>query len=106
MRTMGEIANTIKRLSIDAYDMQKPVQFLEARVLQVSPLSIRVKGDKKLDLSGNVLRVAEHLRTHTQTAKIDGESKEIEFQSKINAGDRVMIASVQGGQSVFVLDKF
>lgn len=103
---MGNISNTIKKIAVDAQEAGKPVLFFEAEVLQATPLRIRIKNDKKLELTGSVLRVAEHLLTHTRVLKIDDELKQVEFQGKLSVGDRVMIASVQGGQSVFVIDKF
>lgn len=93
-------------MSIEAQEAQKPVLFFEAHVIQTSPLRIMIKNDRKLELEGKVLRVAEHLRSHTRTMRIDGELKQVEIQGKLTIGNRVMVVSVQGGQSVFIVDKF
>lgn len=120
----------IKHMAVEAVDGSGPVQFLEAVVLTKPPeLSIKLKSNAKLIIPKSLLVVAEHLTEHFKTGKVMSEAVEsslslegsgphehditslvlgeaiIEFKDELAVGDEVMVASIQGGQSFFIIDR-
>lgn len=73
-----------------------------------SPLpNIRVKVDNMaVELDAEDIVVCEHLTQHTRTATIDGGAPvDIVYEAALAAGDRVIVASINDGQSYVIIDR-
>lgn len=66
------------------------MDILPAEVVSVSPVEIRLNENDKLIIPADLIIVPKRLRA--------GEEA-------LNTGERVMIVSLKGGQSFFILDK-
>ncbi|MED2945134.1 DUF2577 domain-containing protein [Bacillus swezeyi] len=99
------LSDAIKELALGAVEAESPVDVMPAKVVLVSPLSIKIQDNDKLVIPSDLLVVAEHLTEHTRDIEFDGEKKTIRFYNQLNTGDHVMIAAMAGGQSFFVIDK-
>lgn len=118
----------IKKAALDAVDSTKPIRLLEAEVVTEPPdIKIRLKGNQKLVIPKELLIISERLQSHRRTVSLtngfvsgttssnENHGHEVEelvweeaqatFADTLKAGDRVMVAAVQGGQSFFILDR-
>ena len=97
----AKLAQMIRRLGYNDFDRY------ELATVITAPPSLKIQPDNStIDLDGSDLVVAEHLTEHTRTASIDGGADStITFRSNLAAGDRVIIASMNGGQTYVILDK-
>ncbi|MEM5020354.1 DUF2577 family protein [Bacillus subtilis] len=84
------LSEAIKHLAVGAVDSESPVDILPAEVVSVSPVEIRLNENDKLIIPADLIIVPKRLRA--------GEEA-------LNTGERVMIVSLKGGQSFFILDK-
>lgn len=79
----------IKEAALEGVGAASPVQLMEAVVTQVPPeIQIMLKGDAKSLMPKEVIIVAERL-----------------VESGIKVGDEVIVASLQGGQFFYILDR-
>lgn len=96
----------IQQIALDAIGSAKPVRMLIGTVLQPPPtLRVQIGDDLKRVYDSEFLIVAAHLAAREETVIMDGISRTITYSDQLKAGDTVMIAAQQGGQSFFILDK-
>lgn len=81
-------------------------RFEIATVTSAPPvLTLRING-MKFDLDASDLVVAEHLLEHKRTVSLSGGSDvEMTVRAALQPGDRVIVASMNGGQSYVVIDR-
>ncbi|AYV19620.1 MULTISPECIES: DUF2577 family protein [Bacillus] len=75
----------------DFIDSESPVDILPAEVVSVSPVEIRLNENDKLIIPADLIVVPKRLRPGEEEA--------------LNTGESVMVVSLKGGQSFFILDK-
>lgn len=97
-----KMADAIKVLAKGAVNAGDPIDLLIGEVVSASPLEVRLRENNKLVIPGGLISVADHLKDRTVAVEIDGEEKQIRMKSELNTGDKVMIASLIGGQSFFL----
>lgn len=85
------LSEAIKYLAVRAVDSESPVDILPAEVVSVSPVEIRLNENDKLIIPADLIIVPKRVRAGEEEA--------------LNTGERVMIVSLKGGQSFFILDK-
>lgn len=106
-------------------DKTQPTTITNATIQSVAPISVRVDGDS-VDTPEQGIIVAEHLTEHTRTisfksGSISGDvagyhgpgnltsltivDGELTFKCDLKVGDRVIVAIVNDGQLIYVLDK-
>lgn len=86
-------------------DKTLPNTITRAVVTAVSPeIAIRIDGDNG-DIFQNEFIVAEHLLEHKRLVTMGGGEVEMIVRSPLNVGDPLIIALVNDGQLVYVLDK-
>ncbi|MGO1135726.1 DUF2577 family protein [Bacillus subtilis] len=85
------LSEAIKHLAVGAVDSESPVDILPAEVVSVSPVEIKLNESDKLIIPADLIIVPKRLRAGEEEA--------------LNTGERVMIVSLKGGQSFFILDK-
>ncbi|SDR81401.1 Protein of unknown function [Paenibacillaceae bacterium GAS479] len=96
----------IQQIALDAIGTGKPVRILTGTVIQPPPaLRVQIGDDMKRVYDAEFLVVAAHLTEMEETVLLDGVSRTISYPDQLAAGDTVMIAAQQGGQSFFILDK-
>lgn len=85
------LSEAIKQLAVGAVDSESPVDIIPAEVVSVSPVEIRLNENDKLIIPADLIIVPKRPRAGEEEA--------------LNTGERVMIVSLKGGQSFFILDK-
>nr|MDH3077578.1 DUF2577 family protein [Bacillus velezensis] len=85
------LSEAIKQLAVGAVDSESPVDIIPAEVVSVSPVEIRLNENDKLIIPADLIIVPKRSRAGEEEA--------------LNTGERVMIVSLKGGQSFFILDK-
>lgn len=75
----------------DFIECESPVDIMPAEVISVSSIEIRLNENDKLIIPADLIIVPKRLRPGEEEA--------------LNTGERVMIVSLKGGQSFFILDK-
>ncbi|MCY7821232.1 DUF2577 family protein [Bacillus inaquosorum] len=85
------LSEAIKHLAVGAVDSESPVDIMPAEVVSVSPIEIKLNESDKLIIPADLIIVPKRLRPGEEEA--------------LNTGERVMIVSLKGGQSFFILDK-
>ncbi|ASA24314.1 DUF2577 domain-containing protein [Paenibacillus donghaensis] len=89
----------IKKASLGAVGSTNPVAFSYGMVTSAVPLQIQV--DQRFVLSGPVLVLPESVIE----SKLMLDGREILLRRGLEAGDRVLMVRMQGGQSYVVLDR-
>lgn len=89
----------IKKASLGAVSNTNPVAFSYGTVVGAQPLQIQV--EQRFMLSGPALVVPESVRE----SRMMLEDREVLLRRGLEAGDRVLLARMQGGQSYIVLDR-
>ena len=97
------LLETIKTAAIDAVNSTKPVEIVLGIVLSTQPLKIEL--EQKLLLSEAFVIVPEELTNRTVKIMIDDVEKEIEIKNALQAGDKLALAKIQGGQKYLVLSR-
>lgn len=120
----------IKQAAIDAMNAAGPVQLLEATVLTPPPaLSIQIGLDTKNRIPASMLSVSERLTSYEREAELEGDfdiegtlqtteysgsakisgagtfKGKVKFPGELKAGDKVLVTSVQGGQSFVISER-
>ncbi|WP_340025971.1 DUF2577 domain-containing protein [Paenibacillus sp. FSL K6-1096] len=89
----------IKQASLGAVSNTNPVAFSYGTVVLAEPLQIEV--GQRFTLRGPALVVTETV----MESRIVAEGRELLLRRGLEAGDRVLLARMQGGQSYIVLDR-
>jgi hypothetical protein len=89
----------IKQASLGAVSNTNPVAFSYGTVVGAQPLQIQV--EQRFILTGPALVVPESV----MESKAVLEGREILLRRGLEAGDRVLLGRMQGGQSYIVLDR-
>ncbi|MBP2116266.1 DUF2577 domain-containing protein [Paenibacillus silagei] len=89
----------IKQASLGAVSNTNPVALSYGTVVLAQPLQIQV--EQRLLLTGAALVVVESV----MESKAVIEGREILLRRGLEAGDRVLLVRMQGGQSYIVLDR-
>lgn len=106
------IAQTIKKMAIEAVNASSPLQFIEGEVISNPPnIQLRLKNNPKLEIPAEFITIPEHLKRqkHTVTFSDNDDIKgsaTLEFANELKTGDKVMVVAIQGGQSFFIIDRF
>lgn len=120
----------IKQAAVAAVAAAGPVQLLEATVLTPPPaLSIQIGLDTKNPIPASMLSVSERLTSYEREAELEGDfeiegtlqtteytgtgkitgagtfSGKVKFINELKAGDKVLVMSVQGGQSFVISER-
>ncbi|MFP7367714.1 DUF2577 family protein [Bacillus sp. WP8] len=85
------LSEAIKRLAVNAVDAASPIDLVIGEVTAVSPLSIRLNENHKLIIPEELLIWPKRLNK--------GEDDELK------RGDSIMVLSMAGGQSFYIIDK-
>ncbi|CUB44662.1 MULTISPECIES: DUF2577 family protein [Bacillus] len=85
------LSEAIKHLAIGAVGSESPVDMLPAEVVSVSPVEIKLNENEKLIIPSDLIIIPKRLRA-------GGEDE-------LKNGENVMVVSLKGGQSFFILDK-
>lgn len=97
---VSKLAQAIRSHGYNEFD-----RFDLATVTSVSPTLVKVDG-MSIVLDAFDLVIAEHLTDRTVIASIDGgEYVEVAIKSPLKDGDRVVVASMNGGNTYVVIDK-
>lgn len=96
MRTMLDI---IKKAGVGAVEASSPVALLYGVVLSVSPLQVQV--EQRFTLPESALVITEQLTEY----KVRIGEEEVTIREGLYAGDRLLLARMQGGQSYVALDR-
>ena len=80
---------------------------IELGTVTASATSLRVRLDgMSIDLEADDMIVAAHLTKHKRRIRVNGGAEqEHEFMDELTAGDRVIVASANEGQSYYVIDR-
>ena len=120
----------IKKAAIQAMEAAGPVQLLEATVLTPPPaLSIQIGLETKNPIPASMLSVSERLTSYEREAELEGDFEiegsletaeytgkgkisgsgtfigKIKFPGQLKAGNKVLVMSVQGGQSFVISER-
>ncbi|MBU0444419.1 DUF2577 family protein [Bacillus amyloliquefaciens] len=85
------LSEAIKHLAVGAVSSESPVDILPAEVVSVSPVEIKLNENEKLIIPSDLIIIPKRLRS--------GEDEELKMC------ENVMVVSLKGGQSFFILDK-
>jgi hypothetical protein len=98
---ISRLVQAIREIGRNEYD-----RFELATITAIIP-SITLKVDNMaFSLDASDLVIAEHLTQHTRQVTINGGTlSEMVVNSPLEVGDRVIVVSMNGGQSYVVLDK-
>ncbi|MEW9697938.1 DUF2577 family protein [Paenibacillus sp. SI8] len=98
---IGQLAQVIKRLGYNDFDR------FEFATVTSPPPAIRIKIDNmKIELDASDVVMAECLTAHNRTVSINGASDvTLAFKDELKTGDRVIVVSVNDGQSYAILDR-
>lgn len=106
--------DVIKQAAVAAVEAAGPVKLLEATVLTPPPgLSIQLGLDTKNPIPAEMLIVDEGLTKGVRKIRVasteDGlesaTDQYIRYEDELQAGDKVLVISVQGGQSFYIAAK-
>lgn len=113
--------NTIMKAAMQAVDNASPMSLCEGEVVSAPPdLKIRLKKNLKLIIPSNLIVVPENLTDHIQTCDITcdtvttdsgtfnnfkADNAKIKVKNSLKNGDRIMVATFEGGQKVYILDR-
>ncbi|MDT9719121.1 DUF2577 family protein [Paenibacillus sp. ClWae2A] len=120
----------IKKAAVAAMEAAGPVQLLEATVLTPPPgLSIQIGLDTKNPIPAEMLSVSERLTSYEREVELEGDfeiegvlqtsdysgdgkisgegtfSGVIKFVDELQAGEKVLVMSFQGGQSFYIAER-
>lgn len=97
---INQLGAAIRSLGFNEFD-----RYEIATVISVMPTLVKVDG-LGFELDANDLIIAESLTERKQLVTLeDGTTQEMTFHSPLNPGDRVLVASMSGGQFHAVIDK-
>jgi len=93
------LVNLIKQASMGAFESSNPVAVMFGTVTKANPLEVNV--EQKFTLTRDFLVLTERLTEYKTT--IAGQ--EIVIRKGLQAGDKVILLRVQGGQQYIVWDR-
>jgi len=91
--------NVIKQAALDALEASQPVAIMFGTVTKINPLEVNV--DQRFTIDADFLIVSESLTKYV--LNIGGA--EYVIRPGLQAGDRVVLIRIQGGQKYLILDK-
>ncbi|GAA3410390.1 DUF2577 domain-containing protein [Paenibacillus hodogayensis] len=93
------LLDVLKQAGVGAVEATNPVAVQYAVVTGIGPLTVRV--DQRFTLDEDFLVVPEHLTEY----KVTLEQGEVLIRRGLQAGDKLMLMRVQGGQQFVVLGR-
>lgn len=93
------LVSLIKQASMGAYNASNPVAVMFGTVTKTNPLEVNV--EQRFTLTRDFLVLTERLTEYRTT--VDGN--EIIIRRGLQAGDKVLLLRIQGGQQYVVLDR-
>lgn len=81
---------------------------IELATVTAAPPKLKIRIDKmSVELEHDDLIVSEHLTKHSRSVKIGsgGTAQTMEYQDELKVNDRVIVASVNDGQTFIILDR-
>lgn len=93
------LVSLIKQASMGAYNASNPVAVMFGTVTKTSPLEVNV--EQRFTLTRDFLVLTERLTEYRTT--VDGN--EIIIRRGLQAGDKVLLLRIQGGQQYVVWDR-
>ncbi|WP_046180393.1 DUF2577 family protein [Domibacillus tundrae] len=99
---------TILKAAQENGEANRPVRLIPADVVTPAPnLKIRLMNDDKLIMEGEHFIIPESLTKHTKQVTINGTNNSITFHNELQAGDELMVVSLQGldAAKYYVLDR-
>lgn len=93
------LASLIKQASMGAYNASNPVSVMFGTVTKTNPLEVNV--EQRFTLTRDFLVLTERLTEYRTT--VDGN--EIIIRRGLQAGDKVLLLRIQGGQQYVVWDR-
>ena len=93
------LVNLIKQASMGAFESSNPVAVMFGTVIKTSPLEVNV--EQRFTLTRDFLVLTERLTEYKTT--IAGQ--EVVIRKGLQAGDKVILLRVQGGQQYIVWDR-
>lgn len=114
---MASLLDVIKTAGMDAVGASNPVTVMYGEVITVNPLSVKV--DQRFTLPADFLIVPasmtrfeidlKHVHPYTDNGSVRSTSEalveKIVILPGLNAGDKVLLLRLQGGQKFIILDK-
>lgn len=99
-RNMVEL---VKQAALEAIQAAKPVNLIFGMVAVTKPLEIHV--DQKTILYSDSLVLTRNATNHSLLVTVGGTNQTVLIHNALKAGDRVLLARVQGGRKYVVLDR-
>lgn len=92
--------------AVRKYGFNKDVE-IDLGTVMAAPPGLRVQIDgMKIALEADDLIVAEALTQHNRTVSINGGADAVlTFKDELKVGDRVVLASINGGQNYVIIDR-
>lgn len=114
---MASLLDLIKTAGVDAVGASNPVNVLFGEVIGIDPFSVKV--DQRFTLTEDFLLVPvsmtrfeidiKHVHPYTDNGSVRSTSEalveKIVIRPGLNAGDKVLLLRLQGGQKFIILDK-
>lgn len=100
---MASLLNTIKQASMAANSASNPVNVLFGVVTKSNPLEVNV--DQRFTLPADFLIVPESLMPIELPAALQQQESKLLIRRGLEAGDKVLLLRLQGGQQFVVLDR-
>lgn len=113
--------DTIMKAAMQAMDNAAPMSLAEGEIVNAPPdLKIRLKKNLKLVIPSNLIVVPENLTEHVKICDVTcdvvttdsgtfnnfkANDAKIKVKNPLKKGDRVMVATFEGGQRFYILDK-
>lgn len=107
MSEFDALIKQIKQAAVEAVEASKPAGIFCGKVISASPLKISI--DQKLTLQKEQLILTGTVTDHEVRVKVDWDvekgEKKIMLHKGLKAGEKVVLARMQGGQKYIVLDR-
>ncbi|MEL4861030.1 DUF2577 domain-containing protein [Pseudoflavonifractor phocaeensis] len=99
-RNMVEL---VKQAALEGMEAAKPVNLIFGVVTATTPLEVHV--DQKTILYSDSLVLTRNVTNYSLLANVGGAGQTMLIYKALKAGDRVLLARVQGGRKYVILDR-
>lgn len=93
----------VQQIAQNAMDNSQMTDLRFGTVISTAPLKIKISTN--LTLPESVLIVPEHLKTHSVSMSIDGNTQNVTIYSGLRVGNKIALLRKQGGQNYYILDR-
>ena len=103
MYSADDFLKVIKKATTDAVNASKPANVVFGKVINDSPLKIKI--DQKLILTSAQLVLSQSVTNYRLSVTLDGASKTMTVNNALKNGEEVILIQVAGGQKYIVIDR-